>query len=327
MANPKPERSVRMSDIHTKTFAADAIGIGEGVEILRAGGLLAFPTETVYGLGADATNDMAVARIYAAKGRPNFNPLIAHFSDVASAKSHVLWSKEADILADAFWPGAITFVLEKRQDSRLSPLLSAGLSSVAIRIPNHPVAADLLHRLAGPIAAPSANPSGAISPTTSEHVLAGLFGQIEGVVDGGACRLGLESTIIDLTAEPTLLRPGGIAVEAIQDVLGKHLLVATAQDGIKAPGQLSSHYAPRAALRLNATSKINEEVLLGFGEMDCDLNLSPSGDLTEAAAHLFAYLHRLDNLNIARIAVAPIPEHGLGQAINDRLIRAAAPRA
>ena len=327
MANPKPERSVRMSDINTKTLRADAVGMEQATEILRKSGLLAFPTETVYGLGADATQDLAVARIYAAKGRPNFNPLIVHFLDATSAKAHVQWSEEADILADAFWPGAITLVLKKRKDSTLSPLLSAGLSSVAMRVPDHLIASDLLHEFSGPIAAPSANPSGAISPTTAEHVLSGLFGKIEGVIDAGACRLGLESTIIDLTTAPTLLRPGGIPVEAIEDCLGKKLQIAEAKDGIKAPGQLSSHYAPRARLRLNATTALDDEVLIGFGDMACDLNLSQNADLTEAAARLFAHLHFLDKKGVADIAVAPIPAYGLGHAINDRLMRAAAPRS
>ena len=326
MANPKPERDVRMSDINTKSLKSDATGMKQATEILRTGGLLAFPTETVYGLGADATQNFAVARLYAAKGRPKFNPLIAHFSDAASAKSHVIWSEEAEILSNAFWPGAMTLVLRKRQESSLSPLLSAGLFSVAIRIPDHLIASDLLYQFSGPIAAPSANPSGAISPTKAEHVLSGLFGKIEGVIDGGACRLGLESTIIDLTTAPTLLRPGAIPAEAIEDCLGKKLQLPQANDGIKAPGQLSSHYAPRARLRLNASKALNHEVLIGFGDMACDLNLSQDGDLTEAAAHLFAHLHFLDNKGVTDIAIAPIPDHGLGHAINDRLIRAAAPR-
>ena len=325
MANPKLERSVRMSDLNTKTLRTDVAGMKQAADILRTGGLLAFPTETVYGLGADATQDLAVASVYAVKGRPNFNPLIAHFVDTASAKPHVQWSEEADMLTDAFWPGAITLVLEKRQDSTLSPLLNAGLSSVAIRVPDHSIASDLLHQFSGPIAAPSANPSGAVSPTTAEHVISSLFGKIDGVIDAGACRLGLESTIIDLTTAPTVLRPGGIPVEVIEDCLGKKLQIAKAEDGIKAPGQLSSHYAPRARLRLNATSALDDEVLIGFGDMACDLNLSQDADLTEAAACLFAHLHFLDKEGVTSIAIAPIPEHGLGQAINDRLFRAAAP--
>ena len=326
MANPKPERGVRMSDVYTKSLQSDAAGMNQAAKILRTGGLLAFPTETVYGLGADATQSFAVARIYAAKGRPNFNPLIAHFSDAVSAKSHVIWSEEAEVLSNAFWPGAMTLVLGKRKESSLSPLLSAGLFSVAIRIPDHLIASDLLYQFSGPIAAPSANPSGAISPTKAEHVLSGLFGKIEGVIDGGACHIGLESTIIDLTTAPTLLRPGAITAEAIEDCLGEKLQLPQAEDGIKAPGQLSSHYAPRAKLRLNASKALNDEVLIGFGDMACDLNLSQDGDLTEAAAHLFAHLHFLDNKGVTDIAIAPIPDHGLGQAINDRLIRAAAPR-
>ena len=304
----------------------DDTGLIDAAGILASDGILAFPTETVYGLGADATNDTAIARIYSAKNRPNFNPLIVHFSDLAMAKDHVIWPDSAEILARAFWPGAVTFVLRKRAKSPLSLLLSAGLPSIAIRIPDHPIALRLLSIFDGPIAAPSANPSGMISSTSAEHVLRNLAGNIDGIIDGGKCKLGLESTIVDLTKHPTLLRPGSITENEIERVLGEKLLPNQSKDVINAPGQLSSHYAPHAAVRLNATDKMDGEVLLGFGQMACDLNLSITSNLTEAAANLFAYLHRLDNGQNAKIAVAAIPSSGLGIAINDRLERAAAPR-
>lgn len=315
-----------MSKILTKTLMPDDTGLKDAAGILASGGILAFPTETVYGLGADATNDAAIARIYSAKKRPKFNPLIVHFSDLAMVKNHVFWPESAEILARAFWPGAITFVLKKRAKSPLSRLLSAGLPSIAVRIPDHPIADRLISIFNGPIAAPSANPAGKISSTSAEHVLNGLAGNIGGIIDGGKCKLGLESTIVDLTKHPTLLRPGSITVKAVQRVLGEKLISGQTKNVVKAPGQLSSHYAPRASVRLNATDKMDGEVLLGFGQMDCDLNLSLTSDLTEAASNLFAYLHLLDNGRNTQIAVATIPATGLGLAINDRLERAAAPR-
>ena len=315
-----------MTVLNTQTFKPDPKGLLQAADALRGGGLVAFPTETVYGLGADAQNDTAVAKIYAAKGRPEFNPLIAHFADVAQAKHHVQWSDDADQLAEALWPGPLTLVLERLDTSNLSLLLSAGLPSVAIRVPTHPIAKQLLANLGGPIAAPSANLSGQISPTRSEHVHVDLFGRIDGIVDGGACQVGLESTIIDLTGQPTLLRPGGIPSEIIEETLSIRLAIAQESYGIKAPGQLASHYAPRAALRLNAVKAGPNEKMLGFGSVACDLNLSTSSDLTEAAGHLFSSLHTLDQNHDITIAVSPIPETGLGTAINDRLRRAATPR-
>ena len=287
--------------------------------------MVAFPTETVYGLAADARNGTAVAGIFAAKDRPQFNPLIVHLADVAQAADLVIWNGTAQRLADAFWPGPLSMVLPLRGDAGLSELVTAGLESVAIRVPAGDLAQELLQRFNGPVAAPSANPSGRISPTTPAHVLAGLDGKIGAVLDGGACSVGLESSIIGLTGEPTLLRAGGVPREAIEEVLGASLRMAV-EGEITAPGQIASHYAPNARVRLNAIAWEVGEKTLGFGPMACDLNLSETGDLVEAAANLFGHLHRLDAMDGIGIAVAPIPRLGLGAAINDRLQRAAAPR-
>ncbi|MGK7752894.1 MULTISPECIES: L-threonylcarbamoyladenylate synthase [unclassified Roseovarius] len=312
--------------LETRHLAADAGGYAQAAGVWRDGGLVAFPTETVYGLGADARNDRAVARIFEAKGRPRFNPLIVHVPDAEAAKALVDWSDAAEILGSAFWPGALTLVLPIKDDAGLSPLVTAELPTLAVRVPAHPVAQALLRAFGGPVAAPSANPSGRISPTEAAHVAAGLSGRIEAIVEGGACEVGLESTILGLEGAPTLLRPGGIPAEAIEAALGAPLGRHDAGGTLTAPGQMVSHYAPGAAVRLNATVADEGELFLGFGPMDCDLNLSPTGDLVEAAANLFAALHRLDAKGAAGIAVAPIPETGLGRAINDRLRRAAAPR-
>ncbi|MEM7176938.1 MAG: L-threonylcarbamoyladenylate synthase [Pseudomonadota bacterium] len=310
----------------TTVLNPDDRGIAKAASLLEAGGLVAFPTETVYGLGADARNGRAVAGIFAAKGRPQFNPLIVH---VASPEEALLYAEiDGDLLrlASAFWPGPLTLVVPKCP-GKLSDLVTAGLETVALRVPAHPLAQQLLHRFGGPVAAPSANPSGRISPTVPEHVVDGLMGQIDAVVAGGACQIGLESTIIGLEqGRPVLLRPGGLAIEAITAVLG-----ASPEPyrtvGVTAPGQLTSHYAPRARVRLNASHPKDGESWLGFGPDGYDgLNLSPEGELREAAANLFGHLHRLDEQGAAQIAVAAIPETGLGLAINDRLRRAAAPR-
>ncbi|WP_439142009.1 L-threonylcarbamoyladenylate synthase [Planktotalea sp.] len=294
-------------------------------DLLKSGSLVAFPTETVYGLGADARNGRAVAEIYAAKGRPSFNPLIVHVANSDAAQIYGVWNETAQRLADTFWPGPLSMVLPLRADAGLSELVTAGLNSVALRVPAGKVAQELMQRFEGPIAAPSANPSGRISPTTAAHVLAGLDGKISAVLDGGACSVGLESTIIGLTGAPTLLRAGGVAREDIEHVLGTSL--KSAQSGeITAPGQIASHYAPKARVRLNASRWELGEKTLGFGPMECDLNLSETGDLVEAAASLFGCLHKLDEMTGTQIAVAPIPKSGLGAAINDRLNRAAAPR-
>ena len=309
----------------TERLTPTSAHMQRAADLLADGALVAFPTETVYGLGADARNGRAVAEIYAAKGRPSFNPLIVHVPSSEAAQSYGVWSETAQRFADAFWPGPLSMVLPLRRDAGLSELVTAGLESVAIRVPAGDLAQELLQRFNGPVAAPSANPSGRISPTTAAHVLAGLDGKIGAVLDGGACSVGLESSIIGLTGEPTLLRAGGVPREAIEEVLGASLRMAV-EGEITAPGQIASHYAPNARVRLNAIAWEVGEKTLGFGPMACDLNLSETGDLVEAAANLFGHLHRLDAMDGIGIAVAPIPRLGLGAAINDRLQRAAAPR-
>ena len=310
----------------TLRLDADDAGLPRAAAILRDGGLVAFPTETVYGLGADATNGTAVAGIYAAKGRPAFNPLIVHVPDLAAAEALVVLPSAARDLAQAFWPGALTLVAPLRPGAPVAGLVLAGLPTLAVRVPDHPLARDLLRAVGRPVAAPSANPSGRVSPTTADHVLAGLDGRIDAVLDGGACPVGLESTILGFTPDPVLLREGGLPREAIEAALGGPLARDTTPGEVTAPGQLASHYAPRGRLRLDVTDPDPDEILLGFGPSAAALNLSPAGDLVEAAAHLFDCLHRLDAMGAERIAVAPIPDHGLGRAINDRLRRAAAPR-
>ena len=312
----------------TLHLAATSEGIAEAAALLRAGGLVAMPTETVYGLAADARDDRAVARIYAAKNRPSFNPLIVHLPDLAQVARYAVLTPGAEGLARAFWPGPLTMVLPLREDSGLSPLVTAGLSTVAIRLPAHPVARDLLRAFGGPVAAPSANPSGRVSPTRAAHVLAGLSGRIEAVLEGGPCTVGVESTIIAMDGPPALLRPGGVSVEAIEAVLGAPLALPGDPALPKAPGQLASHYAPEAGVRLNAEAGRPGEVLVGFGAVKGDLTLSDGGDLLEAAANLFHLLREADALAGpgGAIAFAPVPETGLGRAINDRLRRAAAPR-
>lgn len=311
----------------TLFLAPDAAGLARAADILRAGGLVAFPTETVYGLGGDARSDRAVAGIFAAKDRPRFNPLIAHLPDLAAAEEFALFDDRARALAAAFWPGPLTLVLPLRPGAGLSPLVTAELPTVAIRVPAHPVAQALLRAFGGPLAAPSANPSGRVSPTRAAHVAEGLSGRIDAILDGGACTVGVESTILGLDGPATLLRPGGLPAEAIEALIGP---LATAGSSAKptAPGQLASHYAPAAAIRLNAGDTRSGEIRLGFGPGAAALNLSPAGDLTEAAANLFHLLREADRLAGpgGTIAIAPIPETGLGRAINDRLRRAAAPR-
>ncbi len=320
---------IGLDEIHhdTRMLAADADGIAEAALLLGQGALVAFPTETVYGLGADARNGEAVARIFAAKDRPQFNPLIVHVADAEAAQHYAEWSDMADRLAAAFWPGPLTLVLPLRAGCGLSPLVSAGQPSVALRAPDHPVGAALLAAFGGPVAAPSANPSGRISPTRAAHVMAGLGGRIAAIIDGGACPVGVESTIVGLGDVPTLLRPGGLPAEVIEAALGMPLAAPVSGAAVMSPGQLASHYAPRARMRLNAQEARADEVLLGFGpDVRGDYTLSASGDLVAAAARLFDMLHELDAGAAGTIAVAPIPERGLGRAINDRLRRAAAPR-
>lgn len=311
----------------TEILSPDTSGFAHAATVLNGGGLVSFPTETVYGLGADARQDTAVARIFEAKNRPSFNPLIVHVADVAAAKRYVHWTDIADRMAAAFWPGPLTLVLPLRDDSGLSPLVTANLKTLAIRAPANPVAQALLRAFDGPVAAPSANPSGKISPTRAQHVINGLSGRIEAVVDGGDCGVGVESTILGVFDAPTLLRPGGLPQEAIEAALGCPVVIRSEADPLTAPGQMLSHYAPGASVRLNAVEIDGGERLLGFGKVEgATLNLSVAGDLTEAAANLFHHLHALDADGDAPIAVSPIPDHGLGRAINDRLRRAAAPR-
>ncbi len=314
-----------MIPFHTEYLSADPAGLAKAADLIRQGQLVAFPTETVYGLGGDALNGEAVAAIYAAKGRPSFNPLIAHVASAEAAQRFVQWSDQAEQLAAAFWPGPLTLVLPLRADHDVSSLVTAGLDSLAVRVPAHPTARALLQAVDGPVAAPSANPSGRISPTTADHVAAGLDGRIAAILDDGPCGVGLESTIVGLAGEPTLLRPGGVALEEIEWILGTQLHIHQTGDQLTAPGQLQSHYAPEAPVRLNANTRRGDEVLLGFGAVECDVNLSANGNLAEAAANLFAALHQLDTSG-RPIAVTPIPNTGLGRAINDRLKRAAAPR-
>lgn len=294
---------------------------------IRRGDLVAFPTETVYGLGADATSDRAVARIFEAKGRPRFNPLIAHFATEESAREAVAFTDVADRLADRFWPGPLTLVLPRRTPCPLSLLVSAGLETAAVRVPSGPLAGTFLSAAGVPVAAPSANRSGRLSPTAAQHVANDLGDHVAVILDGGPCAIGLESTVVDLSgAQPTILRQGGLSQEELQRALGMRLRAADADDEApRAPGMLTSHYAPLLPLRLNADAAGPNEALLGFGPdcPDATLNLSDAGDLVEAAANLFAYLHRLDTPDHAGIAVSPIPEQGLGRAINDRLRRGA----
>ena len=312
--------------MHTQRLGSSQHDIEKAAEILAKGGLVAFPTETVFGLGADASDDFAVAKIYEAKGRPSFNPLIVHVSDVGMAKRLVEWNDQADHLARAFWPGPLTLVLPMRTDAGVSKLVSAGLPTVAIRVPRHPIAQSMLRAFGGPVAAPSANLSGKISPTRADHVLNGLDGRIDAIVTQGHSENGVESTILHFDPNPTILRPGTITAADISSVLGQPVARLEHADNIIAPGQMTSHYAPRAAVRLNAKDWHAGEKRLGFGDVTCDLNLSPTGDLVEAAANLFAMLHQIDDMDGDRIAVSPIPNHGIGIAINDRLSRAAAPR-
>ncbi|KAG1713803.1 Threonylcarbamoyl-AMP synthase [Nymphon striatum] len=316
-----------MNEVTTRTFAPDPEGLVGAAALLAQGGLVAFPTETVYGLGVDARNPEAVARLYDAKGRPSFNPLIVHVASLDVAQGLVDFDDTARDLAQAFWPGALTLVLPLRVDAGISPLVTAGLETLAIRVPDHPVARRLLEAVDGPIAAPSANPSGQVSPTKYMHVVDQMTGRIDGIIDGGECTVGLESTIIATHPKATLLRAGGVPTEAVEAALGVPLAVAGDSAAPSSPGQLASHYAPKGHVRLNVETLQQGETLLGFGAVDAEINLSPSGDLVEAAANLFDALHQLNALEAERIAVSPIPEHGLGRAINDRLKRAAAPRS
>jgi L-threonylcarbamoyladenylate synthase len=307
--------------------------IGRAAQSLRDGGLVAFPTETVYGLGGNATNDVAVARIFAAKGRPPFNPLIVHVPGLPEAEALAVVDERARLAAARFWPGPLTLVLRRREACAVSLLASAGLDTLALRAPAHPVAQDLLRAAGRPIAAPSANRSGRVSPTTAQHVATDFGNTIALILDGGPCPIGLESTVLDLTGgKPVLLRPGGITLEALRAVFGIIETPAPEASSPRSPGRLPSHYAPSLPVRLDATSARPGEALLAFGPeappgFAAAEWLSRRGDLTEAAANLFAMMRRLDRQEFTAIAVTPIPEIGLGRAINDRLRRAAAPRS
>ncbi len=316
----------------TKTLAADETGITQAAALLRLGETVAFATETVYGLGADACNSKAVAKIFASKDRPGFNPLIVHLADMSMVEKVAILPPIAQELLP-LWPGPLTLVLPKKPNSGLSDLVTAGLDTVAIRIPAHPIARHLLRQFNGPVAAPSANPSGKVSATSAAHVLAGLDGRIAAVLNGGECTIGLESTILGFEGNQIiLLRPGGISIEQIEALTGQHPHPPQ-QTAITAPGQLASHYAPDVTLRLNAKTPRSNEAWLGFGENPRQapgLNLSSSADLAEAAANLFDSLRKMDSIckknGLSGFAVPPIPQTGLGLAINDRLTRAAAPR-
>ena len=315
----------------TRVLRADLAAIEAAACCLAAGGLVAFPTETVYGLGAAAGNGAAIARLYAAKGRPRFNPLIAHVADVTAARRCGRFDSAAEQLAAAFWPGPLTLVLPKQADCGVAHLALAGLDSVAVRVPAHPVALALLAAFKEPVVAPSANRSGHVSPTSAVHVLADLRGRIDMVLDGGNCPIGVESTVVACVGAPRLLRPGGLPRDEIERVIGRALDIApTADEKPLAPGMLSSHYAPKARLRLNASEAEPGEALLAFGAAPASdaltLNLSPRGDLIEAATNLFSHLRELDASGAKTVAVMRVPRKGLGEAINDRLARAAAPR-
>ncbi len=315
---------------YEKIIPAVPASLNLASKYLLQGKLVSFPTETVYGLGADATNDQAVARIFAAKQRPDFNPLIIHLPSLAEAEKYVEFDMVSRKMAEAFWPGPFTLVLKKKPGSILSPLVSAGLDTVAVRVPEHPVITGLLQLFKYPVAAPSANISGKLSPTRPEHVAETLSAEVAMILDGPPCRNGIESTIAQVVgSEIRLLRPGSITKEKIEELTG--LRVTYYEDGKNpaAPGQLKSHYAPKKKIRLNAVTLYPGEGLLAFGSLypkDVQIlkNLSPKGSLLEAAANLFSMLHDLDNTDCKSIAVSPIPNKAIGIAINDRLNRAAA---
>src|ERR1700722_12119897 len=323
-------------DLTTPILPANEAAVAAAARCLAEGGLVGFPTETVYGLGADATNPAAIARLYQAKGRPSFNPLIAHVGDLKAARRIGVFDAQATALAEAFWPGPLTLVLPRTRDCAVADLATAGLDTVAIRVPAYPVALAILRAFNRPVVAPSANLSGHVSPTTAAHVQSDLAGRIDLIVDGGAVAVGVESTIVGCFETPMLLRPGGLPRGEIERVLGRLLVQAPTDPGSDtsqplAPGMLASHYAPRTPVRLNAVSVEAGEALLAFGEdvvagvdaATVTMNLSAQGDLNEAAANLFGYLRALDSQHARAIAVMPVPHHGLGEAINDRLRRAA----
>jgi L-threonylcarbamoyladenylate synthase len=327
------------AQLTTRVLKANAASVAEAARILAAGGLAAFPTETVYGLGADATDGRAVARLYAAKGRPAFNPLIAHVVDLKAAQALARFNPKAARLAKAFWPGPLTLVLPKTAKCRVADLATAGLDTIAVRVPHHTVALEILAAFGKPVVAPSANRSGHVSPTRAEHVQVDLAGRIDLIIDGEATPIGVESTIIACLEEPVLLRPGGLPRAAIERALEQKLAYAPAgsphiEEAPLAPGMLGAHYAPRTRMRLDVRRVDPGEALLAFGRRPAEgtsgalkvLNLSARGDLIEAAANLFSHLRTLDAAGAPAIAVMPVPHEGLGEAINDRLRRAATPR-
>jgi L-threonylcarbamoyladenylate synthase len=333
MSGKSQNRSTQRLDVSTRAIQAAAVALADG-------GLVAFPTETVYGLGGDACNADAVAAIFAAKDRPSFNPLISHVDSTEAAFALGVATPAARALADQFWPGPMTLVLARRPDCPIARLTSAGLDRIALRVPANEAARHLLSIFGGPVAAPSANPSGRISPTRADHVMAGLQGRIDIILDGGRCDSGVESTVVDCSGksgdDAVILRPGGVTrqeVSACLAAVGLELapvMPASGDDQPASPGMLASHYAPLTKLEMNVTAARPGMELIGFGDVagagTAGLNLSPDGDLTEAAANLFDMLHRADENDSAVIGVAPIPAHGLGEAINDRLRRATAPR-
>ncbi|MFC0684281.1 L-threonylcarbamoyladenylate synthase [Novosphingobium clariflavum] len=306
-------------------LAADSAGLARAAELLRASGLVAIPTETVYGLCARADRDESVAAIYRAKGRPSFNPLIVHVADIEGARAVARFDPRAEALAAAFWPGALTMVLPLAEGAAIAPAVTAGLPTVALRCPAHPVMREVIARCGLPLAGPSANRSGGVSPTTAEHVVSSLGERVDAVVDGGACEAGLESTIVALRGDGRwqVLRPGPIPQARIRAILGTDPDAVTSQE-IEAPGQLASHYAPGKPVRLDALDAEADEFHIGFGAVAGHASLSASGDLAEAASRLYALLHEGAAADFPRIAVAPVPEGGIGAAINDRLRRAAA---
>lgn len=305
-----------MSGEGTEIRPFDEAALADAVALIRAGQPVAVPTETVYGLAADATEGEAVARIYAAKGRPSFNPLIVHVSDLAAAERIGIFDATSRGLAKANWPGPLTLVVTLREDAGIASLVTAGLRTIALRVPAHPVMQALLRGAERPLAAPSANASGRISPTTAEHVRATLEGRIPLILDGGPTERGIESTIVAVSDDGLrLLRPGPVTIAGAEIISG---------GAIEAPGMMASHYAPQKPVRLEATERVKDEWLIGFGPVTGNDTLSARGNLEEAAARLFACLHRADAQDVARIAVAPVPDEGLGRAINDRLKRAAA---
>jgi len=317
--------TITHSSYSTQILPYGAEALRQAALLIRAGELVAVPTETVYGLAADATDDRAVGAIYAAKGRPSFNPLIVHVADVAMARSLASFSPLAERLAEHFWPGPLTLVLPLLSMSGLSAAVTAGLPTVAVRLPAHPAMRALIRESGRPLAAPSANRSGLISPTRAEHVLASLDGRLRMILDEGPTSEGLESTIAAPEADHVrLLRPGPITAAMIEEAAGVPVIIRKEAGAIEAPGQLASHYAPSKPVRLNALTADKDEFLIGFGLMPCNFNLSPEADVREAAANLFTALHLADASAAARIAVAPIPEEGIGAAIQDRLGRAAA---